>query len=316
MDVDRHMVFEDWDPGSYRQTVPWPAEDADKYSRGQLVVVAGSAAYPGAAVLAASAGARSGAGYTLLCTPRGATTVAAQAHLVSVPVVPCPETKGAFAPAAADRIVPLMDRATAVVCGPGMTVTEGTRGLVARLITSIERPLLLDADALTIAGELRPQLLERAYAGRMTVLTPHEGEAARLLAALGAENLLAADASTDLQRYNAAVTLSSGYGATVVLKGPRSLIAAADGRRVVRNPSGCAALATAGTGDVLAGLIGGLLACGLPSLDAAALGAYLHGLAGEEAARTHTALCVMAEDVIDALPQALKVLYDGEEQHG
>lgn len=315
MGVDHHMTFEDWDLGAYRQAVPWPTKDADKYSRGQAALVAGSATYPGAAVLAASAASRSGAGYTMLCTPRSA-VAAAQAHLVSVPVISCPAAKGAFAASSADLIVTLIDRASAVVCGPGLTVTEGTRSLVARLVTAVQQPLLLDADALTIAAGLRPQMLERAYAGRMTVLTPHEGEASRLLAALGAENLLTPGASTDLQRYNAAVTLSSGYGATVVLKGPRSLIAAADGRRVVCNSSGCAALATAGTGDVLAGLVGGLLACGLPSLDAAALGVYVHGLAGQEAARARTGLCVTAEDVIEALSQAFRVLDGGEEQHG
>lgn len=305
------IAFEDWTPDVYSALVPWPRPFANKYSRGQVAVVAGSSRFPGAAILCARAAAKGGAGYVQLFTPHAA-VAAAQANLVCAPVVSCPDSHGAFAKDAADTILANAGHASAFVVGPGLTATEGTRALVEALIQRCDKPLLLDADALNLATQLRPRLAERALAGKVTVLTPHEGEASRLLASIGAATLLPEAPADGLQRYNAAAALSSAFAATVVLKGPGTLIAAADGRRVVRNPSGTAALSTAGTGDVLSGLIGSLLSCGLGSLDACALGAYVHGLAGQEAARRSCELCVTAEDVIRALPSAFEGLRTGE----
>jgi len=271
-----HGAVEAWTPDHYRGLVPWPDPTANKYSRGQAVIAAGSARFPGAAVLSARGAQYGGAGYVLLCTPR-ACVAAAQAHLTCVPVAACAESRGAFSASAAAEVLEHASRAGALVVGPGITVTDGTKGFLSTLIERCEMPLLLDADALTLAGDLREQLTARAQGGRLTVLTPHEGEARRLLAPLGAANLLEETPASRLQRYNAAVTLSRGYAATVVLKGPATLIAAADGRRVVENPSGSAALATAGTGDVLAGMLGAHWATGKESFAAACSAVYQHG---------------------------------------
>ena len=285
-----------WAPEEYAALLPLPAPDAHKNSRGRLLVIAGSGSYPGAAVLAARGAMRSGAGYITLAVPEAVVPVA-QAHLLAVPVVGMPQGRGrAFSSAALEKLLQLARDYDAVVLGPGLTLADGAvvtaRGLVQRL----DMPLVIDADGLNALVGARG-LLETLTAP--TVLTPHPGELGRLLGI----------STADVQRDRVFSSAELAMGSTaVVLKGAGTVISG-EGRRVI-NTAGTPALATAGTGDVLAGVVGALLAQGLSPLEAGALGAFLHGRAGEAAAAALTPMCVTAEDVPDFLPDAVGELLD------
>ncbi|MQS12656.1 NAD(P)H-hydrate dehydratase [Streptomyces kaniharaensis] len=266
--------------------LPVPDVESDKYRRGVVGVAAGSATYPGAAVLAVAGALRGGAGAV-----RYVGTAAEEV------VRRFPETlvtEGG--PHGAGRV-------QAWVVGPGGG--EGARQTLAEALAS-DVPVLVDADGLTELGRLGPG----ALAGRTapTLLTPHTGEAARLLA--GADGT-APPAAADLAaaRLATARRLAAAYRATVLLKGSTTVIADPGGAVRV-NPTGTSWLATAGSGDVLAGLAGSLLAAGLPALDAASVAAYLHGLAGRHAAGEPGAP-VTASWVAEALPVVWRGVREG-----
>lgn len=273
--------------------LPWPAPDAHKYSRGRLALVAGSPAYPGAACLAATASQRAGAGYTeVFCAGKSLLAVrAASPSLVAQDWRHWQPSRGA-------ALSP--DRPGACVIGCGFAGEGKTEGpLVMETLHAFAGPLLVDGGALTLLASATGLRLaaERACAGLPLVLTPHGGEAARLARAARiseAEPALLAGA------------LARAYGAVCVLKGPDTYVS--DGTRVVLVDRGTAALAKAGTGDVLAGVIGALLAQGLAPLDAAVLGATLHAEAGRVAEERHTAIGVIPEDVVEVLPEAFRCL--------
>lgn len=273
--------------------LPWPAPDAHKYSRGRLALVAGSPAYPGAACLAATASQRAGAGYTeVFCAGKSLLAVrAASPSLVAQDWRHWQPSRGA-------ALSP--DRPGACVIGCGFAGEGKTeRPLVMETLRAFAGPLLVDGGALTLLASATGLRLaaERACAGLPLVLTPHGGEAARLARAARiseAEPALLAGA------------LARAYGAVCVLKGPDTYVS--DGTRVVLVDRGTAALAKAGTGDVLAGIIGALLAQGLAPLDAAVLGATLHAEAGRVAEERHTAIGVIPEDVVEVLPEAFRCL--------
>lgn len=285
-----------WAAEQYAALLRLPAPDAHKNDRGRVLVIAGSAAYPGAAVLAARGAMRSGAGYVTLAVP-DAVVATAHAHLLAAPVVGLPQGRAhAFSSAALEKALNLARDYDAVVLGPGLTLTDGAvvtaRGLVRRL----DVPLVIDADALNALVDAR-EILEGRTAP--TVLTPHPGELARLL------GVKAADVQSD--RVSSSAELA-GPGRAVVLKGAGTVVSTA-GRQVV-NVSGTPALATAGSGDVLAGVTGALLAQGMAPFEAGALAAYVHGRAGEAAASALSPICVTAEDLPDYLPAAFSALLD------
>jgi len=252
--------------------LPRRAVDAHKGSFGHLLLVAGRAGRAGAAALGARAGVLAGAGLVTVATAAGAVAPLQ----VSVPeaMVDALPT-GDDGAAAGGGLAPSLARATAVAIGPGLGVGPGPAALLAELLERWPGPLLLDADALTLLAG-RPE----ALAGRAspTVVTPHPGELARLLGTT--TDAVAAD------RLGAARRLARAAGATVLAKGARTVIAEPDGRALV-NPTGTPGLASGGAGDVLTGVIGALLAQGLPGLEAAAAGAYLHGRAAELAGEQH-----------------------------
>jgi NAD(P)H-hydrate epimerase len=285
-----------WERDEYAALVPLPAADAHKNSRGRVLVVAGSAAYPGAALLATRGAMRSGAGYVTLAVPDAVVAIA-HAHLLAAPVVGLPQGRShALSSAAASRVLSLARDFDAVVLGPGLSQADGAVATARQLIAELELPLVIDADAINALMDARG-LIEARTAP--TVLTPHPGELGRLLGRSAVEvNADRVSSSAELAGPNRAVALK---GAGTVVSG--------GGRQVV-NTSGSAALATAGTGDVLAGVIGALLAQGLAPFDAAALGVYVHGLAGVAAAAELTPVCVTAEDVPDFLPHAFGELLD------
>jgi hydroxyethylthiazole kinase-like uncharacterized protein yjeF len=286
-----------WAAAQYRALLPLPAPADHKNVRGRVLVVAGSRAYPGAAILATYGAQRMGAGYVTLAVPESAVSTA-HAHLVSAVVVGMPEdTSHAFASRDVDRVLDIAGEYDAVVLGPGLTVARGAVMLARTLVARLEMPLVIDADALNALVDVTGLLVDRAAP---TVITPHPGEAARMLGA----------ATEDVQadRLSAASRLALGKTACV-LKGAGTVVAVEG--RVVLNTSGSPALATAGTGDVLAGMVGTLLAQGLAPLEAGALAAYVHGRAGEAAAESLTPICVRAEDVAEHVPMAVADLLGG-----
>ncbi|MEV0256546.1 NAD(P)H-hydrate dehydratase [Streptomyces sp. NPDC050732] len=244
--------------------LPVPGGESDKYRRGVVGVVAGSARYPGAAVLAVAGALRGGAGAVRYVGP------AADAVLARFP-----ETLvSAGPPSKAGRV-------QAWVVGPGL----GDDGERLGEVLAADVPVLIDADGLRLAGER--EVRERRAP---TLLTPHAGEAAALLGVAREE--------VEAGRLSAVRELARRYGATVLLKGSTTLVASETGAVRV-NPTGTAWLATAGSGDVLSGLAGSLLAAGLEARDAGSVGAYLHGLAGRHAA---DGAPVAAQDVAEAIP--------------
>lgn len=267
-----------------------PASDANKYSRGKLVVVAGSNRYPGAAVLAARASQRLGAGYTEVVTARQAVDVVRMAS-PSLVVRELDEWDPRDLPASTS------EKPCAVCIGPGFVGSDEEAGLVARVLKRACCPVVVDGGGLAGLGSAKAlkRLAQRAEKGLPTVITPHGGEAARLAKPFS----LTCDDSEQL-----AAGLSLALHAIVVLKGPDTYIA--DGKRVQVMREGAPALAKAGTGDVLAGMIGALLAQGIDPFDAAVAGATLHARAGAAAATRLTDIAVCAEDVIDSIPKALK----------
>lgn len=299
--------------------LPHPAADANKYTRGTLTLVAGSAVYPGAACLAAAAAQRMGTGYTQVVTaPENMRTV--QAFRPSLVVRSWDSWD-----AAAQR-APEPGKPRAYVVGPGFDAAdEHAAELVFSVLGYAHAPVLVDGGAFAaLASERGLKVLRRRLLrGLPTVLTPHGGEAARLAAAFDVE---AAVSEAGRGQEVFALDLARACGATAVLKGPDTCIAQSAGTadvevvgvaevseaaapaardRFLMMREGTPVLAKAGTGDVLAGMIGALLAQGLGAFDASVLGAVLHARAGRLAESRLGDICVIPEDVVDALPEAV-----------
>jgi len=265
--------------------IPARALDGHKGTSGAVLVVAGSPGRTGAALLSGLGALRGGAGLVTLAA-RGAARAALDAKVIELMTEELPEQ----AEAALERALALAEGKHAAVIGPGLGLDEQGRTLARQLALALPLPTVLDADALTALGT-DLGVLRSASAPR--VLTPHPGEAARMLGS--------SSAVVQADRYTAAQRLAEQSGQVVVLKGARTIIAAPNGELRV-SPSGTPAMAVAGTGDVLSGAIASLL-CALPPFEAAAAGVYLHGLAGELAARSDRGL--LASELAAQLPAAL-----------
>lgn len=269
------------DPALWGERFPWPGRETHKHARGRLAVVSGGPSATGAARLAARAGLRVGAGLvTVLCPPAAllVNAVALEAVMVS-----------AFKDAA--DLERQAGPVQAVVIGPAAGVTAATRANVEALART-DAALVVDADGLTVFRE-QPWALF-ALLGDTDVLTPHAGEFERVFPGLLADSP---------ERITAARRAAERAGATVLLKGPDTVIAAPDGRTAV-NVNGAPWLATAGSGDVLAGLIGGLIAQGMDSFDAACAGAWIHAEAGAGFGPG-----LIAEDLPELVPAVLNHLH-------
>ncbi|HYC25390.1 MAG TPA: NAD(P)H-hydrate dehydratase [Roseiarcus sp.] len=284
-------------PHLWREALPKFGAEAHKYSRGHALVVSGDASHTGAARLAARAALRVGAGLVTLASPPDALSINAS-HLTAVMVAPCEGRAGLLA-LLADR------RRNVVVLGPGAGVGEATAALVEialkdRSQGEARRSAVLDADALT-SFEDRLDMLAEAIASAPgdVVLTPHDGEFTRLFKSK--DDILQSPSKLAKARVAAAF-----LGAIVVSKGADTVVAAPDGRAAIGYdlpPT----LATAGSGDVLAGLIGGQLAQGMPGFEAACSAVWLHGAAARQLGPG-----LIAEDLPEALPKALaKLLGEG-----
>jgi hydroxyethylthiazole kinase-like uncharacterized protein yjeF len=263
-----------------------------KFSSGNVVVIGGSRGLTGAPAMAALGAMRAGAGYVTVAAP-ASLELAFSTRLLEAMFVPLAEEDGALCTEALQGALKAVSRADVVVLGPGVGKSEGAQALVRELVQRIDVPLVIDADGLNaLAGEL-DALRHRRWA---TVLTPHPGELGRLLEVDSAEVQ-----RTRLAHARAAAARSR---ALVVLKGDDTLVAAPSGQVAVSR-GGAPALATAGTGDVLSGVTGALLAKRLPHAHAAAAAVFAHVRAGQLAAAPHGPDGVIASDVIAALPAAL-----------
>jgi len=268
--------------------------DTHKGTYGHLLVVAGSLGKTGAAALAGRAALRSGAGLVSVATPASQQPVVA-GLVMEIMTEALPETvERSLALAAHGPVLALAARTDAVALGPGLSLVDETQALVRALVAEVERPMVVDADALSaLAGHL--DVLERAAAPR--VLTPHPGEMARLLGtSIG-------DVQT--ARLETVRDFCVRYRVWLVLKGASSVIGAPDGA-IRLNPTGNPGMATAGTGDVLTGMTGALLARGLDPLAALQSAVYLHGAAGDLAARAMGEDGLIAGDVLACIPAALR----------
>jgi hydroxyethylthiazole kinase-like uncharacterized protein yjeF len=271
---------------------PHRPRSGSKFDSGVVVVVGGSAGLTGAPTMAARSASRAGAGYVQVAVPRSA-QAAIDMRLLEQMSRGLPEHDGAHTPMGVPVAEEMAERAGAVVLGPGLGRDDRAAEFARALAAAVSIPLLVDADGLNAhAGRLE---LFRSRSAP-TVLTPHEGELGRLLG-VDSEEVR----EHRLARAREAAELS---GAVLLLKGDDTIVAAPGGPVAV-SPGATPALATAGTGDVLSGLIGALLAKRLPAFEAAALGALAHGLAGRAAAERRGADHVVAGDVIDALPEGL-----------
>jgi NAD(P)H-hydrate epimerase len=281
-----------------RDALPLRPIDAHKGSYGHLLVVAGSLGKTGAAALACRGALRAGTGLVTCAVPASQQPVVAA--LVSEAMTePLPETEARTLSAkAVERIVELAMRMDAVALGPGLGLDPEAQAAVQALVRDVQRPMVVDADALTaLAG--RPALCREAPAARL--LTPHPGEAARLL------GCSVADVQAD--RVGTARRLAAESGAIVALKGARTVVAEPDGH-VVLNLTGNPGMATGGTGDVLTGIAGGLLAQRVAPGQALRAAVYLHGLAGDVAAETRGVAGLVAGDLADAVPEAIRRVLD------
>lgn len=277
-------------PALWGGAFPVPRVDGHKYSRGHAVVVSGGLSTTGAARLAARGALRAGAGLVTIASPREALSVNAAASL-AVMVRPV-DGAGELAAFLADK------RRNAVVLGPGGGVGEALRAQTVAALAS-EAAVVLDADALTSFVDDLPGLtgLVAKRNGRSTVLTPHHGEFSRLFKAIDNN----ANVKEKLEKARLAART---VGATLLFKGPDTVVAAPDGRASIAD-NAPPTLATAGSGDVLAGFIAGLLAQGMPAFDAANAAVWLHG---EAAALVGPGL--IAEDLPEALPAVYRRLFD------
>ena len=277
------------DPSLWGAAFPMPKAEGHKYSRGHAVVVSGGLSTTGAARLAARGALRAGAGLVTIASPLEALAVNAAASLaVMVRPVDGAKELGEFL---ADK------RRNAVVLGPGGGVGSAMADQV-RAVLQSEAAVVLDADALTSFAD-HPEALfanTAARAGRGTVLTPHEGEFSRLFSEINESP----SAHGKLERASAAAKLS---GAVVLLKGPDTVVAAPDGRGSIAD-NAPPSLATAGAGDVLAGMIAGLMAQGMPAFEAASAAVWLHG-----AAAASFGPGLIAEDLPEELPRVYRRLF-------
>ncbi len=277
-------------PSYWQKTFPVPQVDGHKYARGHALVVSGDVAATGAARMAARGALRAGAGLVTLASPRDALVVNAAA-LTAIMIRPV-DNAVEFGQVLSDK------RFNACVIGPGAGVGESTRDFV---LTALEAKcrLVLDADALTSFAGAPDRLFEaiRGTPEPQVVLTPHEGEFPRLFSDISNKHPF----RSKLERVRAAAERS---GAIVLLKGADTVIASPDGRATIA-ANAPPWLATAGAGDVLSGIIAGLLAQSVPAFEAASIGVWMHGEAAHEAGPG-----LIAEDLPDTLPAVFRQLYD------
>lgn len=290
-------------PGSAVWIAP-AALDGNKGDMGHVAIIAGSVGMTGAAALSAEGALRVGTGLVTLAVPESLNDIM-EVKLTEAMTIPVPEGPGrAFGKASLEKVLEIIEKRDAAVIGPGFGRNQDTIDFTLALLKKLKKPAIVDADALfAVAADL--SVLKKLKAP--VVITPHPGEMARLLGTTAAE--------VQSNRLEVARSFAQGHNVTVVLKGAGTVIAAPDGRAFI-NTSGTPGMATGGTGDVLSGMVGGLLAMGEEPIFAATAAVYVHGRAGEKAAEKLGASSMIASDVAaniaDAIQDALHNVFEEE----
>ena len=298
-DGDLHLLMGE----ELAELLPPREPGTHKGDYGHALLVAGSNGKAGAAILAARSIVRAGAGLVTAAVPEPIVQTVDLGSIESMTLELPSSPAGQITEAAVDAVLDAAEGKAVLALGPGLGQEPATAEAIRRIALDCPLPLVLDADGLNAFAGRAGELAERRSE---TVLTPHPGELGRLLGIPTAE--------VQADRIAAARRAAEETEAIVVLKGSLTLVAS--GRAVFVNPTGNPGMATGGSGDVLTGLIAGLLAQGLDALDATLLGVYLHGLAGDIAASFQGEVALAAGDLIDALPEALSQLTgDEEEEH-
>lgn len=263
---------------------PW----GHKGNFGKLLLLCGSRGYTGAAFFAAMGALRSGAGLVFLGVPESIYGI--EAVKLNEPVIfPLPDAGGRLSADAVPEILTRLHQMDAVLVGPGLGQSEGTLAVVRAVLENAQCPVVVDADGINVLSAHRDLLRGRKLP---TILTPHDGEFARLGGVIGED------------RMSAAAALAEELGCVVLLKGHETCIT--DGTDGYLNPTGNPGMAVGGSGDVLAGVITALLGAGLPPLEAAACGAWLHGAAGDRCAAELGQYGMLPTDMLSALPRLMK----------
>lgn len=263
---------------------PW----GHKGNFGKLLLLCGSRGYTGAAFFAAMGALRSGAGLVFLGVPESIYGI--EAVKLNEPVIfPLPDAGGRLSADAVPEILTRLHQMDAVLVGPGLGQSEGTLAVVRAVLENAQCPVVVDADGINVLSAHRDLLRGRKLP---TILTPHDGEFARLGGVIGEDRMAAAAA------------LAEELGCVVLLKGHETCIT--DGVNGYINPTGNPGMAVGGSGDVLAGVITALLWAGLPPLEAAACGAWLHGAAGDRCAAELGQYGMLPTDMLSALPRLMK----------
>ncbi len=263
---------------------PW----GHKGNFGKILLLCGSRGYTGAAFFAAMGALRSGAGLVFLGVPESIYGI--EAVKLNEPVIfPLPDAGGRLSADAVPEILTRLPQMDAVLVGPGLGQSEGTLAVVRAVLEKAECPVVVDADGINVLSAHRDLLRGRKLP---TSLTPHDGEFVRLGGVIGEDRMAAAAA------------LAEELGCTVLLKGHETCIT--DGTDGYLNPTGNPGMAVGGSGDVLAGVITALLGAGLPPLEAAACGAWLHGAAGDRCAAELGQYGMLPTDMLSALPRLMK----------
>lgn len=296
--------------GAVQGVLPLRPTDSNKGTFGNLLTIAGSLGMSGSGVLASVSALKVGAGLSYLATARSLIVGLPANEIVYRPLS---ETSAqTISSESLPEILRLVEGCKAVVLGCGLSQNQDTVNLVLSLLDQIDKPCLLDADGLNALSKHPDKLTN----GHNFVLTPHPKELSRLLG-ISVEEILH-------DRISAVLTAAEKFGCTVVLKGAYSLVASHDGTLFI-NPTGNSGMSTAGAGDVLSGIIGGLLAQGLSPFDAAISGVYIHGRAGDLALQRHNTLkqqdeivlaglsqLMVASDILEYIPQAMGSVHAGE----
>lgn len=267
-------------------------DDSNKGTLGSLLCICGSYGMAGAAIMAGKAALRCGIGLLKIAIPKSIYPVCATNILESV-YYPLEETSnGVISSKNTDFLLEMCEKSSAVVIGCGLSVCDDTKNLVQSVITNCEKPLVIDADALNCICN-KPEILKNLKAP--AIITPHPGEMARLLHST--------PKMVNSNRENTAIDFAKKFGVVTVLKGAGTIIASPDGE-VYINHTGNSGMATGGSGDVLSGIIGSLLAQGAAPINAAAAGVFLHGTIGDLAAEKLGKISMLPTDMIDMIPTA------------
>jgi ADP-dependent NAD(P)H-hydrate dehydratase / NAD(P)H-hydrate epimerase len=260
---------------------------------GHVLILGGSPGLTGAVCLSAKAALRTGCGLVTVGIPKSLNSIF-EVKLTEIMSLPLADQRGFLDRDAFKEIEEILNKIDVIVLGPGASLKGSTQALLRKITKSIDKPLVIDADAITAISADSDILLKRK--AKDVVLTPHEGEFKRLIKVKSAE--------AEKTRKELVKGYALRYNLTLVFKGHGTLVS--DGKKLFENTTGNPGMATAGSGDVLTGIIAGLIAQGLSAFEASKFGVYLHGLAADLAVKDKTQNALIATDIIEYLPKAYK----------